>query len=204
MAQIKTITASTTEQAIDFGVQYQFVWFRNLGETDCYVSDHSGIVADADGVAVLKAGENVRLTLSGDTVYIKAASGTDSVEVHAQNFANCPSKSGGKSSGSGGGGSAKLDYSLTEQDTGVKWVDGKTIYQRTFELDYDEKSGNNWIICPTTDIDNLMRAEAVSIANKRCLDCMDGVEIMSVKIDDVWHYVVDEFFAYVTFWYTKK
>lgn len=92
MAQIKTITASTTEQAIDFGVQYQFVWFRNLGETDCYVSDHSGIVADADGVAILKAGENVRLTPSGDTVYIKAASDTASVEVHAQNYSDCPFK----------------------------------------------------------------------------------------------------------------
>lgn len=92
MAQIKTITASTTEQAIDFGVQYQFVWFRNLGETDCYVSDHSSIVADADGVALLKAGENVRLTPSSDTVYIKAASDTASVEVHAQNYSDCPFK----------------------------------------------------------------------------------------------------------------
>ena len=90
MAQIKTITASTTEQAVDFGELYQFVWFRNLGEKDCYVSDHSGIVADADGVAVLKAGENVRLTPSGDTVYIKAASDTASVEVHAQNYSDCP------------------------------------------------------------------------------------------------------------------
>lgn len=202
MAQIKTITASTTEQAVDFGELYQFVWFRNLGEKDCYVSDHSAIVAGADGVALLKAGESVRIVPSTDTVYIKAESGTSSIEVHTQNFAECPSKSGGKSSG--GGGSAKLDYSTTEQDTGVKWVDGKTIYQRTFELDYDEKYGQNWIICPTTDIDNLMRAEAVSTGSKSCLDCMGDVDIISVKIDDVWYATVDEFFAYVTFWYTKK
>ncbi len=32
-------------------------------------------------------------------------------------------------SGIGGGG---VDYSTSEQDTGLKWVDGKPIYQRTF------------------------------------------------------------------------
>lgn len=28
--------------------------------------------------------------------------------------------------------SGGIDYSLTEQDTGLKWVDGKTIYQKTY------------------------------------------------------------------------
>jgi hypothetical protein len=32
-------------------------------------------------------------------------------------------------SGVGGGG---VDYSTTEQDTGLKWIDGRTIYQKTF------------------------------------------------------------------------
>lgn len=32
-------------------------------------------------------------------------------------------------SGIGGGG---VDYSTTEQDTGLKWVDGRTIYQKTY------------------------------------------------------------------------
>lgn len=27
-----------------------------------------------------------------------------------------------------------VDYSLTEQDTGLKWIDGKTIYQTTFSF----------------------------------------------------------------------
>ena len=31
----------------------------------------------------------------------------------------------------GGGG---VDYSLTEQDTGLKWIDGKSIYQTTFSF----------------------------------------------------------------------
>lgn len=101
MAQIKTITATTTEQAITFDVQYQFVWLKNMGDTDCYVSGHSGITANADGVAILKAGENVRLTPEDDTVYIKAVSGTPTIEAHAQSYAECPFKvkaKGGESS----------------------------------------------------------------------------------------------------------
>lgn len=31
----------------------------------------------------------------------------------------------------GGGG---VDYSLSEQDTGLKWIDGKTIYQKTIDF----------------------------------------------------------------------
>jgi hypothetical protein len=33
--------------------------------------------------------------------------------------------------GSGGGGGGGIDYSLSEQDTGLKWHDGKIIYQKT-------------------------------------------------------------------------
>lgn len=35
--------------------------------------------------------------------------------------------------GGASGGSSKIDYSTEEQDTGTKWLDGKTIYQKTFE-----------------------------------------------------------------------
>lgn len=35
-------------------------------------------------------------------------------------------KGGGGSSGGG------VNYSTTEQDTGLKWIDGRTIYQKTF------------------------------------------------------------------------
>ena len=30
-----------------------------------------------------------------------------------------------------------LDYSTTEQNTGAKWIDGKTIYRKSFDLDSD-------------------------------------------------------------------
>lgn len=62
------------------------------------------------------------------------------------------------SSGGGGGG---VDYSTTEQDTGLKWVDGKPIYQKTYhimesneeeEKDYDISSDN---------VDTMIGCEAV-------------------------------------------
>lgn len=31
MANVKTITATTTESAVEFNATYQFMWFRNFG-----------------------------------------------------------------------------------------------------------------------------------------------------------------------------
>lgn len=42
-------------------------------------------------------------------------------------------------SANGGGGSA-LNYSTTEQDTGVTWIDGKAVYQKT--VPFDSSTGN--------------------------------------------------------------
>lgn len=96
MANKKTITATTTESYVEFPATYQFMWFMNYGENDCYISDHSGIVAGADDVILLKAGEARRLGLPQcpaiSKAYIKATSGSNSVEVHAQNFSDCPFK----------------------------------------------------------------------------------------------------------------
>jgi hypothetical protein len=33
------------------------------------------------------------------------------------------------------GGGSSIDYSTTEQDTGIKWVDGKPIFQKTYVFD---------------------------------------------------------------------
>lgn len=96
MANRKTITATTTESAVEFSATYSFMWFMNYGENDCYISDHSGIVAGADDVILLKAGEARRLGLpqcpAVSKAYIKAVDGSNTVEVHAQNFSDCPFK----------------------------------------------------------------------------------------------------------------
>lgn len=158
MSKIKTITATTTEQTITFDATYQFVWFRSLGDGDVLVSDHSGIVAGTDDVALVKGGDSTRITVPyNKTVYVKAMSDSVDMEIHAQNFSDAPFEGG--SGGSGGGGSitidptptqgssnavssggvytalqdvSPVDYSTTEQNTGRKWIDGKPIYQKTY------------------------------------------------------------------------
>lgn len=201
--QIKNVSVTTTDSTVEFDQGYQYAWVKNTGDDTAYLSDKSIGDVKTEGVATIKSGECGMVTINNGVLHCISDS-TTTLEVKAQNVPNCPFGKSGGSSGGGGGGSAKINYSLTEQDTGVKWVDGKAVYQRTFELDYDEKSGNNWIICPTTDIDNLMRVEAVDTTNRRCLGGIDGVDITSTKIDDIWYFVIDTFFKYVTFWYTKK
>ena len=54
-------------------------------------------------------------------------------------------KGGGGSSGGG------IDYSTIEQNTGLKWVDGKPIYQRTFNV-----SANVSIDITSLNIDSIV------------------------------------------------
>lgn len=120
MSKVKTITATSTEQEITLDATYQFVWFRNLGDNDCYVSDHSGIIAGADDVTLCKTGECVRITLPqapmSNKAYIKAVDGSNTVEIHAQNFSDKPTAKTGKGSG---GGSQIVVEALTVTDNGV-------------------------------------------------------------------------------------
>ena len=41
------------------------------------------------------------------------------------------------------GGGSSIDYSTTEQDTGIKWVDGKSVYQKTYVFDPPTPGGYN-------------------------------------------------------------
>lgn len=44
----------------------------------------------------------------------------------------------------GGGGGGGINYSLDEQDTGLKWIDGRTIYQKTIYIsNIGVESGGN-------------------------------------------------------------
>lgn len=84
MSCIKT---KTGENTITFDVFYQYIWARNYGDTDVYISNHNNIVAGDDDVALLPAGEAVRLTVNGKTLYVL---GSTTLEVHAQNFSDSP------------------------------------------------------------------------------------------------------------------
>ena len=102
MSKIKHITVTTTEQEIALGATYQFAWFRNNSDVDVIVSDHSGIVEDADDTEIIKSNDVGRITITNkDKVYAKSVSDTAKIDVHAQNFAECPFNSGAKGGGSG-------------------------------------------------------------------------------------------------------
>lgn len=89
MSEIKTITSLATETEITFADFWQFVWVRNLGENDCYVSNKSGIEAGGVDVIAVKAGETAMIITETQSIYSKGAT---TLECHGQNFAECPFK----------------------------------------------------------------------------------------------------------------
>ena len=96
---IKTITTTEGVNEVDFGSNAsRFYWFRNVGTTAVHVSGKADIVAGADGVAELAAGDSVCIeTLSGK-VYVL---GAGKVQIHNTGdkfcpFKNAPAQSGGE------------------------------------------------------------------------------------------------------------
>ena len=77
-----------------------------------------------------------------------------------------PDGGGGGSSGGG------INYSLTEQNTGLKWIDGSDIYQKTVTFSQIGGNGGNWI---STDAD-------ISSLN---VDLKIGARLMST--DDIMY-----------------
>lgn len=59
--------------------------------------------------------------------------------------------------------SGGLDYSTTEQDTGLTWVDGKKIYQKTFHK--TNVSSGNTVLDDTLKIDSLISAEGMGVTS---------------------------------------
>lgn len=97
-----------SETKIEFNAHYQYVWLKNIGTGDCYVSDHPNIVAEADGVSYLPVGEATMLTMQNNDVYVL---GDTVVEAHAQNFPESPF-----AGGEGGGSDAKLGEKTIFED----------------------------------------------------------------------------------------
>ncbi|MBO7450649.1 MAG: hypothetical protein J6U54_09790 [Clostridiales bacterium] len=110
MVQIKTITTGASEEEVIFD-KFNFmrgakdtiyIWVRNFGDSDIYMSDHPGIVAGNDDVIKLGAKSVGLVTTAVDNkIYILGAS---TLECHAQFFAECPFR--GVGSGGGGGGNS--------------------------------------------------------------------------------------------------
>lgn len=87
MGNIKTVTISA-ETAVKFDSFYPYVWIKNTGDTIAYASAFSGIVAGAENVTAIPAGESVMITAETDTVYILSTGTT--AEVHGQGYAESP------------------------------------------------------------------------------------------------------------------
>lgn len=117
MAQIVT---KTGENTITFDAYYQYIWARNYGDTDVYISNHNSIVAGDDDVALLPAGEAIRLTVNGKTLYVL---GSTTLEVHAQNFSDSPF-----AWNEAGGGSDVSVVSLSVNENGTYTAPSGTAY----------------------------------------------------------------------------
>ena len=66
--------------------------------------------------------------------------------------------------GGGSGGTSVIDYSTDEQDTGAKWIDGKTIYQKTYDLgNVVETPSSQWtnLNIDATNISRIINSEAL-------------------------------------------
>lgn len=111
MSQIKTVTTMSGENEVVFDAFYSFVWFKNVGEGDVYVAPYSGFAAGDVDVSACPAGQMVRITARKEKVYILGAS---TLEIHAQNFSDCPFKVRAK----GGGQSITVEpLSVSENGT---------------------------------------------------------------------------------------
>lgn len=119
MSCIKT---KTGENTITFDAFYQYIWARNYGDTDVYISNHSDIVAGDDDVALLPAGEAVRLTVNGKTLYVL---GSTTLEVHAQNYSDSPFA--WNEAGEGGGSDVSV-VSLSVDENGTYTAPSGTAY----------------------------------------------------------------------------
>lgn len=136
MVQIKTITTGASEEEVIFD-KFNFlkgakdtiyIWVRNFGDSDIYMSDHPGIVAGNDDVIKL-GGKSVGLvtTAVDNKIYILGAS---TLECHAQFFAECPFRGVGSGGGSGGNSSyiGKTTTPLTDGSrTNPIMINGQSV-----------------------------------------------------------------------------
>lgn len=79
------------------------------------------------------------------TIY-SAMGDIDELETENKNLVDAINELNARPSGG-------VDYSLTEQNTGKKWIDGRTIYQRTYNIYSGVKTNN--VTLTSSDIPNI-------------------------------------------------
>ena len=111
---------------------------------------------------------------------LSLVSGTLSAAIKSIGDGLTLSAEGVLSSDSTGG----INYSTTEQDTGLKWIDERTIYQKTWSkdgIDNIPANGKLWITSDYSDIDLVITATAVGAAlSESAASCEGGASVNAV------------------------
>lgn len=68
------------------------------------------------------------------------------------------------SGGGGGGGGSAINYSTSEVNTGVKWIDGKYIYQKTIQGTITADTSSTTILTDS-NIDTMISGEGIAWAD---------------------------------------
>lgn len=110
-----------------------------------------------------------------------------------------------------------VDYSLSEQDTGLKWIDGKKIYQKTISFTV---AGEGYVSNPTgiTGIDTLIKHEEIGRITDFVVNgtAYNNPPICTYSVAMMYAFQGGELYAdyratpeavgatfYITVWYTK-
>ena len=106
---------------------------------------------------------------------------------------------------SGGGGASGINYSTDEQDTGLKWIDEKPIYQKTVTtLSVEIAQANTFVSTgiSATGIDSLIDAIMIDV-NDQIMCGMVGF-VSSKAYVGVTSAMADRTLKTITIWYTKE
>lgn len=115
---IKTITTTDGLNTIVFGKFYKYFWIKNKCDTAVNVSACATIAAGADDTAEIAAGEIVLIENSDN--YNCYVLGAGTLEIHAQNFIECPFENTAAVDNGGSGGNLEfLGKTTVGFDAGV-------------------------------------------------------------------------------------
>lgn len=114
---------------------------------------------------------------------------------------------------SAGGG---INYSTSEQNTGLKWIDGKDIYQKTIDCGSLPGSSHPWkqVSCNITGLNTCISCQGIAYNGQYYLNLPfaggsnNSIEICYDKLNDNINFTVmqdaSQYVAYVTILYTKS
>ena len=89
-----TVTLSGAAEKVTLPAVYGWVWIKNMSDSDIFAGLSADISEGADGVMTILAGECGRIQTDGSREFYLL--GTGNALVVAQNYADCPFKSGAK------------------------------------------------------------------------------------------------------------